>query len=226
MRLTAMGFGAILLACACSGCGSARPAGDVAGVTITDTAAKTPAAKTPAARAPVATNCAGATLEALERVGHSVYEESATGRIVGEAVYRLESSRALAETVARDEAAATARMLRTLLLNQIVSVRVQRAGRTLARIERGVGIAPASGRLLLAGRPVGTFTVSVQGANGYAQTTSGLTATQVVVRSGRRVLTSTLRPAPALRPRQRTVSYKGIGYRVDTFAGRAFPAGR
>jgi hypothetical protein len=218
-----MTLGAILLACACGGCGSAQRAGDATGVTITDTAARTPAAKTPPARAPVATNCAGATLEALERVGHSVYAESATGRIVAQAVYRLQSSIALAEAVARNEAEVAARVLRTLLLNQIVSVRVQRDGRTLARIERGIGIAPANGRLLLAGQPVGTFTVSVQGANGYAQTTSGLTATQVLVRSGRRVLTSTLRPAPALRARQRTVSYKGIGYRVDTFAGRAFP---
>ena len=130
-------------------------------------------------------------------MGHSVYEESASGRIVAEAVYRLGSSQALAEAVAQGDAAAAQRVLESLLLNQIVSVRVMRAGRTLTQIEKGsVGIAPASGRLLLDGQPVGTFTVSVQGANGYAQTTSGLTATQVLVRSGERVLRSTLQPAP------------------------------
>src|ERR1700727_214841 len=105
----------IFIACACAGCGSDERTG--AGITITDTAAKTPLARTPAA-----TDCAGATLEALERVGHSVYEESASGRIVAEAVYRLESSRALAEATARGEAKATERVLRSLLLNQIVSV--------------------------------------------------------------------------------------------------------
>jgi hypothetical protein len=207
-----MMLGALLLACVCGGCGSGGPAG--AGLAITDTAA----------RAPVARDCTGATLEALVRVGHSVYEESADGRIVAEATYRLAHSRALAEAVARDDARGTGRVLRTLLLNQIVSVRVARAGHTLARIERGIGIAPASGRLLLGGRAVGTFTLSVQGANGYAQTTAGLTATQVLVRSGTRVLNSTLQPAPgALREDQREASIAGKTYRIDTFTGRAFP---
>ncbi len=221
MRKWATTLGALLLACACGGCGSGGPAGAGAGggITITDTAARTPVASTP-----VATDCAGATLEALERVGHSVYEESASGRIVAEAVYRLENSRALGEATARGDAAATGRVLRNLLLNQIVSVRVVRAGHTLARIERGIGIAPANGRLLLGGQVVGTFTVSVQGANGYAQTTSGLTATQVLVSSGAHELTSTLRPAPgALRPGQHELSYGGVRYRVDTFAGTEFP---
>jgi hypothetical protein len=42
-----------------------------------------------------AISCPGATLQALEGVGHYVYEESASGRIMAEALYRLESSRAL-----------------------------------------------------------------------------------------------------------------------------------
>jgi hypothetical protein len=221
-------LGALLLACAwCCGCGSGGRAGT--GVTITDTAARTPTARALATGRPIATDCAGATLEALERVGHSVYEESASGRIVAEAVYRLESSVALAEATARGEAAAAERVLRGLLRNQIVSVRVQQAGRTLARIERGDAIAPASGRLVLGGQLVGTFTVSTQGANGYAQTTSGLTATQVLVRSGARVLRSTLQLTPgalrALRAKPRNVTFAGVPYRVDTFAGRAFPNG-
>lgn len=213
-------LGALLLACACAGCGSGGRAG--AGVTITDTAARTPIA-----RAPLATDCPGATLEALERVGHFVYEESASGRIMAEAVYRLESSRALAEATASGDGAAVARVLRGLLLNQIVSVRVVRAGRTLARIESGTGIAPANGRLLLDGELVGTFVLSVQGVNGYAQTTSSLTSTQVLVRSEGRTLRSTLRLAPvalsALRKNPREVSLAGTSYRVDTFAGSAFP---
>lgn len=220
----------VLLACTCIGCGAGGRAG--AGVTITDTAAKTPVAtspgaQTPATSTPRATDCAGATLEALERVGHSVYEESASGRIVAEAAYRLESSRALAEATARGAAPTAARVLRSLLLNQIVSVRVQRAGRTLAQIERGRGIAPATGKLVLDGQVVGTFTVSTQGANGYAQTTSGLTATQVVVRSAGRVLRSTLPLTPAalgaLRGNPREATVGEVGYRIDTFAGRAFP---
>jgi hypothetical protein len=113
-----------------------------------------------------------------------------------------------------------------LLQNQIVSVRVTRGGRTLAEIDRGIGIAPVSGRLLgVRGQVVGTFTVAVQGANGYAQTTSGLTATEVLMRRGSRRLAATLNPAPALAAGQRSVTYRGVTYRVDTFAGQAFPAG-
>lgn len=219
-------LGALLLACACAGCGSTT------GSTITETAARTPEASTPTKGTPttgkpVARDCAGATLEALERVGHSVYEESASGRIVAEAVYRLESSRALAEATSREEARTVERVLRSLLLNQIISVRVVRAGHTLARIERGVGIAPVNGRLVLDGELVGTFTVSTQGANGYAQTTSGLTAAQVLMRSAGRTLRSTLGLTPgtlrALHGNPDEVSLAGIGYRVDTFVARAFP---
>ena len=125
----------VLLACTCIGCGAggARRAG----VTITDTAAKTPVAtssggpQTPATSTPRATDCAGATLEALERVGHSVYERSASGRIVAEAAYRLESSGRWPKRRHAARRATAARVLRSLLLNQIVDVRVQRAGRTL-----------------------------------------------------------------------------------------------
>jgi hypothetical protein len=206
---------ALALVCACCGCGAGESgSGGSSGVTLTNTAS----------RAPVARDCAGASLEALEQVGHSVYEESASGRIVAQASFRLSSSQALADAVARGDAAATKRVLRSLLLNQIVSVRVLRAGRTLAGVERGEGIAPVQGRLLEGGRVVGTFVVSVQGANGYAQTTSGLTGTQVVMSSAGRVLASTLDPAPVgLRAGRREATLGGVSYRVDTFEGRALP---
>lgn len=205
---------ALALAGLCGGCGSSAPSGGDPAVTLTNTASRTP----------VARDCKGASLEALERVGHSLYEESATGRIVAQASFRLANSQPLATAVARGDGTASMRVLRSLLRNQIVSVRVQHAGRTLARIERGAGIAPAQGRLELGGQTVGTFTVSVQGANGYAQTAAGLTAAQVVMRSGRRVLASTLRPAPAgSSSNRREATISGVGYRVDTFVGRAFP---
>jgi hypothetical protein len=204
-------WGAIALAVALPGCGSSSSG---ASATITDTAAVSPVAEV----------CTHAALEALEGVAHRVYQESASGRIVAQALYRLKSSSALAQAVEGDDQAATRRVLGGLLLNQIVSVRVVRDGRTLATIERGMGIAPASGAILNArGQSVGTFTVSVQGVNGYAQTVSGLLAAQVVARSGRRQLAATLHPAPKLAKGQGEVSYRGVSYRVDTFAGNEFP---
>lgn len=203
--------GAIALAVALPSCGSSSSG---ASATITDTAAVSP----------VAVVCSHAALEALEGVAHRVYQESASGRIVAQALYRLKSSSALAQAVEGDDPAATRRVLEGLLLNQIVSVQVVRDGRTLATIERGMGIAPASGAILNArGQSVGTFTVSVQGVNGYAQTVSGLLAAQVVARSGRRQLAATLHPAPKLAKGQGEVSSRGVSYRVDTFTGNEFP---
>ncbi len=182
--------------------------------TITDTAAVSP----------IARSCPAATLEAIGDVAQRVYQESANGRIVAEALARLKSSSALAQAVAGDDRAAADRVLKGLLLNQIVSVRVTRDGRTLAKIERTAGIAPRSEPLVNAlGQTVGEVTVSVQGANGYAQTVSGLLHAQVMVRSGRRQLIATVHPAPKLTPGERELSYRGGSYRVDTFAASAFP---
>lgn len=172
----------------------------------------------------LARSCPDAVLAAIEEVAHRVYQESASGRIIAQAVQRVRTSAALVQAVEGDDATAAHRVLESLLLNQIVSVRVVRRGRTLAAIERAAGIAPASGRLVNArGQTVGTFTVTVQGANGYAQTVAGLLAARVVMRSGRRLLAATLRGAPALAPGQREVQHAGVGYRVDEFAGDAFP---
>jgi len=207
---------AVLLAAACAWTGCGSGAGSAA--TITETAAS----------APLSSGCATAALQALAEVGRRVYGESASGRIAAQAAYRLQSTPALAEAVAADDATATRRVLDGLLLNQIVSVRVTRDGRPLAQVSLvpgARGIAPVSGTLRLAGREVGAFTLSVQGANGYAQTVSGLTATQVVVRDAGGVLRSTLTPAPSLRPGRRELRLQGVSYRVDTFAGEAFPDG-
>jgi hypothetical protein len=202
---------ALVLAVALPGCGSS---GSGASTTITETAAV----------APISSNCPDAALQGIEAVADRVYQESATGRILAEATQRLKSSSALVQAVEANNRAATHQVLKSLLLNQIVSVRVLRGGRTLAEIERGTGIAPANGALVNAqGLQVGTFTVSVQGANGYAQTVSGLLHAQVLVRSGARVLKATLYPAPKLTPGEREVSYGGMSYRVDTFTGEAFP---
>ncbi|MGH2853345.1 MAG: hypothetical protein ACRDLF_04025 [Solirubrobacteraceae bacterium] len=199
------------LAVALPGCGSSRSG---ASTTITDTAAL----------APISANCPDAVLEALEGVAHRVYQESASGRVVTEAVQRLRSSSALAQAVAGGEGPTARRILEGLLRNQIVSVRVVRGGRTLAKIERGAGIAPASGPILNAqGQSVGAFTVSVQGANGYAQTVKGLLHVQVLVRSAGRQLTTTLHPAPKLTRGRREVGYRGVVYRVGTFTAGAFP---
>ncbi len=200
-----------MLAVALPGCGSSNSGSST---TITDTAAV----------APISSNCPDAVLEGIEAVASRVYQESATGRIIAEALQRLKSSSALTQAVEAGDRAAAHRVLEGLLLNQIVSVRVIRDGRTLAEIERGAGIAPASGELVNAqGLEVGTFTVSVQGANGYGQTVSGLLHAQVLMRSGGRELKATLHPAPKLTPGELELSYDGVSYRVDTFAAVAFP---
>ncbi len=196
----------------CGAGGSSRSHREV--VTITNTAAVSAASR----------SCPAAVLEAIEEVAQRVYQESASGRIVTEALERLRDSGALVQAVEADNRAAARRVLSELLLNQIVSVRVTRGDRTLARIERGVGIAPRSEPLVGAyGRAVGQVTVSVQGANGYAQTLKGLLHAQVVVggKGGRAI--ATLSPAPRLATGAREAAYGGVRYRVDTFAATGFP---
>jgi hypothetical protein len=202
-------LGALVGTALLTGCGSGGS------TTITDTAVV----------APISTSCPSAALGALEQVAQRIYRESASGRIVAQAVKRLESSSTLTQAVQLNDAASARRVLKGLLENQIVSVRVTRGRHTLAELKSGVGIAPVSGRLLGAqGQVVGMFTVAVQGVNGYAQTTSGLIAAQVSMRSGSEQLASTLHPAPALAKGQREVTARGVSYRVDTFGGQAYPA--
>jgi hypothetical protein len=131
-------LGALLLALSLTACGSGRSSGARVGAptTITDTAAVSP----------IATGCASAALRALEQVAYRVYRESASGRIIAEAIQRLRSSRALGQAVEGDDPAATLRVLRSLLLNQIVSVRVTRGGRTLARSNGARGSRRQAGR--------------------------------------------------------------------------------
>ncbi|HUN79563.1 MAG TPA: hypothetical protein VMU32_11615 [Solirubrobacteraceae bacterium] len=210
MKSRAIALGALLAGCLCTGCGSSGGTGPSA--TITETAAK----------APLSTPCATASLHALEAVGRHVYEEAGGGRIAQQAAYRLRTSAALAQAVAAGDAASVRRVLQSLLLNQIVAAQVTREGRILARVSLAPGaegIAPVGGTLQIGGRQVGGFTLSVQGANGYAQTVSGLTATQLILRGRSGVLHSTISPAPKLHPGQREASDGGVAYRVDTFAG-------
>lgn len=211
-------LGALLLALSpwllagCGAGGASRSQGEA--VTITNTAAVSAAAR----------SCPAAALEAIEAVAQRVYQESATGRIVAQALERLKDSGALAQAVEADDRAAAHRVLSELLLNQIVSVRVTRDGRTLASIERGAGIAPRSEPLVGAyGRTVGQATVSVQGANGFAQTLKGLLHAQVVVQSAGGPTIATLSPVPRLARSARKAVYGGVSYRVDTFAATGFP---
>jgi hypothetical protein len=213
-----LGLLAVVATLAAWGCGGSALSRGGESATITDTAA------VGLSGASISMSCPEAVLGAIEEVAHQVYQESASGRIVAEATQRLRSSSALAQAVEHDDRVAARRALKKLLLNQIVSVRVTRAGHTLAKIERGTGIAPASGPLLNALRqPVGAFTVSVQGANGYAQTISGLLHAEVVIRSAGRQLTATLHPAPRLARGEKEVSYQGVSYRVGAFTGEVFP---
>jgi hypothetical protein len=203
----------VLLLLAGCGAGSTRQP-EAGSATIIDTAAVSAAPR----------SCPTAALEAIEEVAQRVYHESASGRVIAEALQRLKSSTALAHAVEGDNRVGARRVLKELLRNQIVSVRATRGGRTVAKLERGAGIAPRSEPLLSPqGQTVGEVTVSVQGANGYAQTVRGLLHAEVVVGSTGRQLTATLHPAPKLTPGERTVSYRGGSYRVDTFAGSAFP---
>jgi hypothetical protein len=209
---------ALALAAALPGCGSS-------GSGAPATAAEAAAGQT---GAPIPADCPGAVLYAVEGVARRLYVELARGRIVASVVRNLESSVALSAAVERGDPVATRRVLGELLAHRVASVRVVRGARVLAALEPGLGIAPAGGRLLDAHRvPVGAFTVSMQGINGYAATIAALVpGARVVVESRGALVASTFHPAPALvaalAAGRGETAYRGVLYRVQRLSGTDF----
>jgi hypothetical protein len=176
-------------------------------------------------------DCTSAVLDTLEQVAMHVYNEAAGGRIVAQAVKRVQRSTALHAAVERDDPLAVRLAVHGLIEAQIVRIRVVRGSRTLADVgKRGV-LGPVTGVLRDAqGRTIGTFVLSVQGANGYVQTVHGLTGAQALIREGTRLLASTQAIAHGNRaariPDRGTVLYNGVHYRTISFTARAFTAGK
>ncbi len=169
--------------------------------------------------------CASVSLDTLQQVAERIYSEAANGRVLAQALRRLQRSPALAAAIKGGDRALTRRVLRGLFESQIVRVRLTHDGRVLADIGKRSAIAPATAPLRDGGgREIASATVSVAGANGLAQTIGGLLGTQVLVLSGRQLLAGTIRmrgiSSGLLRGGH--LRLHGTSYRVRSFSARTF----
>jgi len=224
-RVLSAFVGGVVLVQPLAGCGAAGASHGVSG----QQQAEQPATATSAAAKTAPAACVSAAVSTLGGVAQRVYRDVSSGRVVSQEVTRVARSTALVEAVRRDDPAAARAALREVTQGQVTGIRVMRGSRTLAAVGSADGIAPARGTLRDAqGRTVGTFVLTLVGTNGYTGTVAGLTASQVVVRSGSRQLVGSpsLTPGPASIPDRGGVVYRGIAYQVWSFTGEAFPSGK
>jgi hypothetical protein len=158
-------------------------------------------------------------------VAEHIYREIAGGRIAQPAVERVARSPALIAAAEADDPVAARAVVRPLLRNQLVRVRVTVAGHTLLEYGNVNAVAPVRAQLKdAAGRTIGTVVASEQGVPEYADTVHTVTEAQVFVRAGSHTLGGSKSPAPASIPTHGTISYRGTRYAVYSFAGSGFPS--
>jgi hypothetical protein len=167
----------------------------------------------------------------LGTVAQRIYDAARHGNVVGQAVHRVESSKALADAVSANDAPATSAALRSLLAGQIVKVRVEKDGKLFADVpSKGVAIAPVRGQIK------GTdaqFELSTQAARSYLKVAQQVTGAEVVLlaaATGPAVLDSTLtvrKLLPLLRtlPAKGPIKLGGQAYQVYTLPGSLYLLG-
>jgi hypothetical protein len=211
-----------------AGCGSATATHGASTVAVHTAGAaglSTPTSATPAAIAPA--SCASTVAGTLGTVAARIYHEAATGGNVAQAVHRVQSSATLASAVAGDNASAAREALRSLLLNQIVSIQVLRGGRFFAQAGSGPAIAPVRGSIP---HTSASFVLSVQADRTYLQVVRQVTGAQVLLSAapgaGAHRVTGTLGPLePAAAPADGPTVVAGKSYQAVSLAGSVYPAG-
>ncbi len=183
------------------------------------------APKPATATAAPAGSCSRTVSTEIANIASRIYGQAAHGRDVAGAVARVERSAPLAAAVARDDPAATRAALRPLLRADIRRIEIARGHHALASFGSGAALAPARGSLRdAAGAPVGRFALATGTDSGLAGIIEQLTGAQVVMRSGRRQVLSTL-PVPHALPAGGTATVAGTGYTLATLPAESFPSG-
>jgi hypothetical protein len=189
------------------------------------------------------------TVNTVSRIARLIYAGEAGHRAQVQ-VQRVQQDRALLQAVARRDPAATRRAVVALLNQHIVRLRVlvgstaeprMRASASVSRARRAspgsasgrllsdVGgpyvLAPVRAPLLLGGRRIGSFVLSIQDDLGYLLLAHRLAGLQVLMRREGATIMSTLHPLPAAIPVRGPFSLHGRSYEAFTFRAEAFPSG-
>jgi hypothetical protein len=213
---------------------AALPAGALAAsptAPATPTAPVTPT-PTPAEPAPSAACVSGAAVLAntAGAVAQRIYASEVSSSEVSSDKRQIESYAPLVQAVERNDRAALATAVHTLVYSHthIVRLRVS-VGSTLLFDEGGPYIlAPVEGKLRSHGKEVGHFVFSVQDDLGYVKLETRFIGAPLVLRteSGQVPIEGLLTPGPASIPDRGAVSYKGASYEAYSFDAAAYPSGR
>lgn len=176
---------------------------------------------------PPPNSCVRTVMATVAQMARRAYNEVATGRVVSDAVLETERAGALARAAASGNAPAARKAAAALAAQTpIAFLRVERRGRLLASVGRGPAIAGTSGLWRDRGRrPMGSFTLAIQGDSGYAAVVSGLTQADVLVRRGNEQLAGTMWPGPPSLPAEGWTTYRGTAYAVESFRATGYPIG-
>jgi hypothetical protein len=149
------------------------------------------------------------------------------GAEVRHALHTVEGDRILVAAVAAGDVTAVQRELLVLLYNHehIVRLRVSRAGHVLADVGGPLVLQPVGGSLRLAGRVVGTFTISLQDDLGYRLLVERLVGAHVVIAYRDTTVMRDIAVDSGGLPKRGRVRAGGASYLVASFAIARFPSG-
>ncbi|MGH2831706.1 MAG: hypothetical protein ACRDK2_02945 [Solirubrobacteraceae bacterium] len=174
-----------------------------------------------------AESCAEAASKTTGAIATRIYGEVAGGRIVSEAIRRLQRSSSLIAAVEQDDPQAAQRALDGLVRGQIVRASVRHGGHVLASFGARWALAPSTVELLNpAGQQIGSVTVSTQVGAVFVKTLANLMASQVVIFRGEHQLMSSVAGAhfsAAAIPNGGAVSVGGQTFEAYSMNRTGFP---
>jgi DNA-binding GntR family transcriptional regulator len=166
-----------------------------------------------------------AIVNTLSRVASQIYAAEGGGRTAPQ-VRRVQADQGLLSAVARRDPIAAKAAVERLLNQHIVRLRVNAGGRLLTDVGGPYVLAPVRAPLVLGGRTIGSFVLSIQDDEGYLRLTRRLAGLYVLMyMNGGQLVKNSLGPEPGTVPERGSYTYRGRSFRVFTLHARAFPSG-
>jgi hypothetical protein len=147
------------------------------------------------------------------------------GPRAGREIRRVQHDRELLKAVAAHNPKATRLAIAKVLNQHIVRLRVLAGRHLLSDVGGPFVLGPRTAPLLLHGRTIGSFVLSIQDDSGYLKLTDRLAGLHILMYMGPRLVMSSVDPIPAQVPAEGLVSDGGRSYRVFTLHLRSFPGG-